>query len=387
MPTEPVAPAGAPGGETCAGSSALGAIHAAVGGAWTGTWSDTNGWSLDSVKGVDSTGRRWVVFVNDQVATVPCKTILDGESYVQAYPVCTTGSLNCFTRGHLTMIAPAVGGEKAPFALQVFQTVVTFDDQGNTLTVNGPSTRTRVDGPDGWTLTDDYFGKATLFLSKKGDNTIYATRNGFVSDFASVCVTDGADGYCGTQVAPQTPFEPGNFCQTTGFDGYCGSPDQVAPTARVVDPVQAKAYPAAGGPTVITGTAAFDPSGVKQINLRVMRKLTITKTVTRKRKVTVKKRVHGKLVKKRVTRRRKVKVKSTACYGFAIKTSGWTRLKTCDPALAAAFSTDGGDSWTIDLPIALPNGAYTLDARAQDGAGNVDATSEVGRNRITFTVK
>jgi hypothetical protein len=390
LPTAPVAPAGAPDGQTCSPGSALAAISAAVGGDWNGTWSPTGGWSLDRVKTLTATNSRWVVFVNGAVAAAPCTQLLEDNAYVRAYPVCTTlTATNCFSRGHLDLTAPSTTGPRAPFAFQLFQTDVSFDDQGNTLTYTHPSTRTRVDGPDGWTLTDDYFGNAILFLSQKGDNTIYANRNGFVPDSANVCVTDGADGYCGTAVPPPNPYDPNNFCQTTGSDGYCGTPDLVAPTTHIVDPTQAHAYPSAGGPTAITGKADFDPSGVKQINLHVMRQITVTKTVTRKKKVTVKKKVHGKVVRKRVTKKVKKKVKVKACYGFVLKSSSWNRLKTCNPAIspAPAFTADGGDSWTIDLPIALPNGSYTLDAQAKDGAGNVDSAPELGRNRVTFTVK
>jgi hypothetical protein len=390
LPSAPVAPADAadaPDGQACAADSALGAIHAAIGGDWSGTWSATTGWSLYRVKTLTANGSRWVVFVNGAVAPAPCTKILEENAYVRAYPVCTTATTNCFTRGHLDLYSPATIGERAPLAVQVFQTVVTFDDQGNTLTLTGPSTRTRVDGPDGWTLTDDYFGNATLSLSNQGDNTIYTAKNGFVPDAAAVCVSNGADGYCGTTAPPPNAFDPLNFCQTTGFDGYCGTPDQVPPSAKIVDPVQGKGYPSAGGPTVITGTATFDPSGIKQINLRVMRQVTVTKSKWVRRKVTVKKRVHGKLVKKRVTKRVKKKYKAKACYGFKLKTSSWGALKRCDATLAPTFTTGGGDSWTTELPIALPNGAYTLDAQAQDGAGNIDAAPEIGRNRVTFTVK
>jgi hypothetical protein len=389
----PVAPIGAPDGQTCAADSALGAIHAAVGGNWYGTWSDNGGWSLTGFAAPAPAGTRWVVFVNGLVVQQPCTKILeDDNSYVRAYPMCTdptSTSASCLTRGHLDLRAPAIGGIRNPTALEVFQTIVTFDDQGNILTLTGPSTHTRVDGPGGFTLTDDYFGTAALAFTQKGDNTVYTSKNGFVADTAKICVTDGADGYCGTQVPPQTVFEPNNFCQSTGFDGFCGNPDQVAPAAKIIDPVQAKAYPSAGGPTAITGTADFDPSGVKQINLRALRQLTVIKTRFKKKKVTVKKKVRGKVVRKRVTKRVKYKVRVKACYGLTIKGSAasWKALSKCDSALAPTFAAAGGDSWTTELPIALPNGAYTLDALAQDGAGNIDGAVELGRNRVTFTVR
>jgi hypothetical protein len=112
----------------------------------------------------------------------------------------------------------------------------------------------------------------------------------------------------------------------------------------------------------------------------------VTGTKLVKKKVTVKRRVHGKLVRKRVVKKVRVKVRVTACFAWNSTKSSWTRLRSCKVVPAQWFKADGDEVWSYEFLEALPGGRYTLDAQAVDGAGNVDSAPETGRNRATFTV-
>lgn len=391
LPSAAVAPGGAAADQICPGNSVVGAVHTATGGNWSGTWSDQSGWSIERIGTVDlsaTTARRWIAYVNGQFVNEPVcqKSLVEGDTLLM-FPICITGTSQCFTGGPLQLIAPESIGPGAPLGVEVWEVNTTFDNQGIGHSQRVPSTQTAVVGPDGSATTDQYYGKATLSISTKGPSLVAASKFGRAPDRATVCVTDGGDGYCGTSVAPPVPFDPLAFCTTTGLDGYCGSPDRVAPVGHVTQPAQAKIFPKTGRPRFLRGTVDFDPSQIAQVNLRLMRRATITVTKVKMRRVTVKKRIHGKIVRKRVLQKRSVRVKKKACLGWNVKTSGWPILKKCDVSTAAVFKADGDEIWSYEFLTALPPGPYTLAAVAQDGAGNTDLTPELGRNRITFTVK
>jgi hypothetical protein len=343
-----------------------------------------------SATALPSDGRKWLVLVNGDLANdPPCQTLLDNNSSVMLYPACLTATTNCFTAGPIDLTGPVIIGPGAPLTVQVWETNVTLNAQGNGTSQRVPSLGATVQGPDGWTTSDAYYGsgKASLVINEKGPAVIYATRTDHVPDRMNVCVTDGGDGFCGTQLPPEVPFNPYDFCQTTGNDGYCNSPDHVAPLGRITVPGDKSTYTTSGSPQTLKGTVDFDPSLTDHVDLRLMRQLTIKVTKYKKHKVWVKKRVHGKLVRKRVTKRKPYKATGKACYGWSDAGATWKRLKKCDATRASKFRAEGAEVWSYEFLERLPAGVYTLDALAQDGAGNVDTTREQGRNRITFTVK
>jgi hypothetical protein len=391
LPSGPVAPAGAPDGETCPGNSVVGAIDAATNGDWSGTWSDTTGWSVDRIKTVDNTSslaRKWVVFLNEAYLNDPfCQKTLNDRDSLIIYPRCIALSTSqCFTGFPLVMLGPEIAGPGSPIGVHVRQLDTTFvGDTGYTQAV--PSLMTPVFGPEGSTTTDRYFGDASLGILAKGPATIVAQRAGYVPDRLSLCITDGGDGYCGTEVAPQVPFDPLAFCKTTGADGYCGSPDQVAPVGHISAPVQQHTYPKADRPRFLRGTVDFDPSQITEVKLRLLRQTTVKRYRIVKKRVTVKQKVKGKTVRKKVVAKIRKPYNAKVCLYWRTASSTWTVLKKCDIATVPLFTADGFDVWSFEFLEAMPPGNYTMDAQAVDGAGNVDATPEDGRNRVTFVIK
>jgi hypothetical protein len=392
LSTAPVAPAGALPGQTCPGNSVVGAINAATGGNWGGTWSDTDGWSVERIKSTTalvSEGRKWLVLVQGVLVNdPPCHVVLDDGASVTLMPACLTATTGCFAGGLLDLVAPDTAGPGSPIVVQVWETTFSLDSEGHGSSQRGPGGDATVSGPEGSARTNSTFnlGKATLFISVKGPATIFASKGADAPDRSPICITDGADGFCGTTAPAQQPFDPLAFCTTTGSDGYCGSPDMVAPIGRISQPVENHVFPKTGRPKTMKGTVDFDPSQTDHVDLKLMRQTTIKVKRYRKRKVWVTKKIHGKKVRRRVTKRRAYYVKQKACLGWDVATSTWKRLRTCDAATAKSFPADGTDEWSYQFLTALPAGRYTLDALAVDGAGNQDKIPEAGRNRIQFTV-
>lgn len=403
LPTTQVAPSGALDGQVCPGDSVIGAVQTAMNGAWSGVWSDTGGWSLKQIKTVTADPAnaprqaKWLVMVNSELRNdPPCQQILNDGDSVLLYTACLPGATafsGCFQSGPIEIFGPngGTGSPGAPVHFTVWETMVTLNSAGEGNSVRGPSSGASVVGPQGSTTSDDRYGTgdATLMITTRGPADITASNGTHVPDRTSVCITDGADGFCGTTRADQNPFDPFAFCgqETNGSDGYCGSPDLTAPLGRISQPGNAATYGKGAGPKKFTGTVDFDPTLTDHVELRLMRQLT-RKVVVRykRRKVIVRKRVRGKLVRKRVVKRIPVKRTRKACYGWSDPTSAWKRLKICDAGAALGFRAEGAETWSYAFLSALPAGNYTLDALAQDGAGNTDTTRETGRNRVTFKV-
>ena len=402
LPTTAVAPAGVPDGQTCPGDSVIGAVHAAVSGDWSGDWSVTTGWSLTQIKTTTADPAnaprqaKWVVILNGNITNVPpCQKILAPGDSVLVYPAClpaTTNFGSCYQNGPLDLMGPnnAVGSPGAPVKFTVFQTTVSLDNDGNGSSQRATSAGAVVSSPEGSSKTDERYGtgETALWIATRGSSDIAVFKNTFVPDRTSVCITDGADGFCGTTRAPPNPFDPYAFCQTTGNDGYCNSPDQIAPLGRISTPRAAASFPRGEAPQKLTGTVDFDPTLTDHVDLRLMRQIT-AKVIVRykKTKVIVKKKVHGKVVRKRVTKKIPVRALRTVCYGWSDTAATWKKLKKCDASTATKFRAEGAEEWTYAFLNKLPYGKYTLDALAQDGAGNVDTARENGRNRILFSVK
>jgi hypothetical protein len=403
LPTAPVAPAGAPANQTCAGTTVIGAVHAAVSGSWSGDWSDTTGWSLKQIQSLIASPTaaprqaKWVTFINGVLVNdPPCQKTLSGGDNLLVYPAClptATSFSNCWREGPLDLRGPnnGVGGVGSPVKFTVFETTVTLDNQGIGSGQTSTSADATLSGPEGSAQTDSKYGtgEGALWFVNRGPAIVTANKDSHVPDRIGVCLSDGADGYCGTTKPDQTPFDPFSFCQqqTNGSDGYCGSPDKMAPLGRISKPVEAASFAKGAGPTKLNGTVDFDPTLTDHVDLRLMRQITANVIVRyKKKRVTVKKRVHGKIVKKRVTKKIPVKKKRAVCYSWVDATSTWKKLKKCDPTTATTFRAEGAEIWSYSFLSALPGGKYTFDAIAQDGAGNTDSTPEPGRNRVSFKV-
>jgi hypothetical protein len=392
LPTTDVAPAGAPAGHTCRGDSIVGAVAAATGGDWDGTWSDQDGWSIDRIFAVDLSGsatKRWIPYINHRwVNNNPCEQVLGPYDDLLLYPKCTSNLIDFCFLGEPTWIFPytAVAGPGERVRLQAYEVNTTFDSFGRGSSQVGPS-------PDATFATDstyvgtDLYGYGVFTLYGNGPVAFSLYKGNRVPDHGSLCLTDGADGYCGTTKQDPVPFDPQDFCVTTGDDGECGTMDKRPPVGHITEPAQGGSFPVAKGVTMLKGTVDHDHSEIAQVQLRLKRQATVTITKYKRKRVTVKKRVRGKIKRVKVLRKKPYKVRVTRCYAWNVKTSTWALLKSCKVDPTQWFKADGDEAWSYEFLTKLPAGQYTLDAAAVDGVGNTDNVPEVGRNRITFAVK
>jgi hypothetical protein len=389
LPDNPVAPMGKQAQGTCPGNSVVGAVSAATGNDWSGAWTDGDGWSIDKIKAVDTTGslsRKWVVLLNDSYLNdPPCTKLLNDGDSLTVFPFCIAQStVSCFTGGPLFMDAPDQAGPGAYINVQVWETEVKLESGvGSAWRTSGANAT--LTSPFESVRTDQYYGTGAVRVNDKGPATLTASKFGYIGTRHGVCITDGADGYCGTTIPPVVPFDPYAYCTTTGNDGYCNSPDHVPPVGHITAPAQARSFSKGGGPTELKGTVDFDPSLTDRVNLRLVRQTIGTVTTYKKRKVWVSTKVHGKRVRKRVTKRVPIRKKQKICAYWSDSETDFKRMKKCT-APAGQFRAEGAEEWHYDFTSKLPNGSYMFDVLAVDGAGNTDSTMELGRNRVAFKV-
>jgi hypothetical protein len=161
-------------------------------------------------------------------------------------------------------------------------------------------------------------------LATRGDTDFKATKTGAIrSNRMRVCVTDGADGACGTLIP--TP------------------PDTTAPGATIAGIRAGQSFSRRHAPRELHGTASQDPSGLWAVKIRLTRRL-------------------GK-----------------TCWYFS-GTKERLLERTCGKKYA--FKVGDQPQWSYLLPSRLPRGRYVLDAYAIDNAFNHGATQ-----RVAFRVR
>jgi hypothetical protein len=185
-------------------------------------------------------------------------------------------------------------------------------------------------------------GSATVGPLHPGDNAFKASKSGTIrSNAVHVCATNGSDGACGTKVPPPAQ------CATNGHDGLCGTGDTTAPTVRLLKAYDHWYYSRRHAPRTLRGIASQDPSGIKDVRVRL---------------------------KRRVGKR---------CWSYSAGKERFVR-RSCKRD-ASYFSVGDQPSWSYLLPFRLRAGRYTLDAKVIDKAGNTSPLKR-GRNRVVFHV-
>jgi hypothetical protein len=169
--------------------------------------------------------------------------------------------------------------------------------------------------------------------SARGDHDLKASKTGAIrSNRVRVCVTDGADGACGTTV-PTTKGAP-----------LAVAPDVAAPAAKLIGLKDKQTFTTA--PRELKGSFS-DASGIKAVKLRLA------------------KRAGGR------------------CWYFSGKMETFRRTKC---GTEKFFAIGDRANWSYLLPARLGKGRYVLDAIAIDGAGNRTPLAR-GTTRVVFTVR
>lgn len=330
-------------GTGCPGASAGGAIEKATGGNW-----DRSAF-VSTILGESHTyaaSDYWAFWLNEAYSqTGLCDTILaEGARvlmFVQVDDANFSGTLGAL---RLTGV-PATVAPGAPFTA----TVSRYTTDGTTTFGPTPLAGATFTGASATTGGD---GTATITLTDRGPHTIKAAKGPERTQAASVCVTDGADGFCGTtkpgDPAP-TPTTPSAPCITTGDDGLCGTTDTRAPGGSIGSVKEQQRFAKGKGPRTLAGEAT-DAQGIRKVRLRLTRS------------------DRGR------------------CTTFDGRRERFVAMQRCGAARGTWFAAGTRGEWSYLLPARLPRGRYVLDVEATDGSGNVDTRRERGRNRVVFHV-
>ena len=330
------------GTNACSGTSTAGALELATAGSWAGVWNGGFGsYSVDTVKGeshVFGSGRYWGLFLNGYAAPSGiCGVQMQAGDELLVAAISETG-----TAGVLELAGvPATAKPGVPFTVTVTRKVTdfpppTYDPVNSSAPVAGATVAGATTGAD---------GTAAVTLSARGPATLRASDTGDVRSVpAAVCVTDGADGSCGTTVPPPAPVV------------VPPAPDALPALPSIGAIGEQQAFSAAKAPRELKGTVAADASGIKDVLLSLTRR-------TGKR-----------------------------CERYDGPTEAWVVLKPCGAQNGRFFSIGSSPTWSYLLPKALTKGRYVLDVRTVDGAGNVTRGASRGaagspRTRVVFHVR
>ena len=339
----------ATGGTTCDGAKGGGALELATGGDWGGT-AFSFGQAVEVIKGeshVFGTGAFWNLSVNNAPASVGICDYepVEGDE-ILLYAACDgPPAPGCFSEDPLDVRGPATAAPGAPVTIAVDE----YTSPSGATPTKAPAAGATVAG-GGVTATTAADGTAAVTLTERGPVTLTATKNARVRDELNLCVTDGADGFCGT-TAPgaATPPPPTGEtpCQTSGDDGRCGTRDRRAPQATITGIREQQRFTRRGAPRELAATVADDPSGLQAVKLGLSRS------------------------------------SGGRCWVLSGKRAAFRRARCGHHAV---FGVGTASDVSYLLPTRLPRGRYVLDVVAIDKAFNRDEPAR-GRNRGVFTVR
>jgi len=205
---------------------------------------------------------------------------------------------------------------------------VTVTDASTGTPVEGAAVGDRFTGADGTAVVGPF--------SQRGANDLKATKPGTIrSNRLRVCVTDGADGACGTTAPGGDPVPATTPAR-----------DLAPPVTRIGGIREGQRFARSRGPRTLRGTVAPDPSGLRAVKL----------SLTRSR--------------------------GGSCSWWS---STRERFRGTRCGRRAYFRIGDRQDWSYLLPRRLGPGRYVLDAVAIDKAGNREPLAR-GRNRVVFFV-
>ena len=339
----------AEGGTTCTTTSGGSALEAAVGGDWGGR-SDSQGQRVERIRGVthllggEFAGAYWALYVNDRPTSFGlCGFDPQQGDEILLYPACAGATSGCFSGEPLDLNAPATARPGEPFGVQVNETATTYNPNPpyDSSTTVGPANGATVAG-GGASATTGSDGRATLTLNQRGPVTIVATKGNAVREGVTVCVTDGADGACGSAV----PGQPG---PGTGSSATPFVPDRISPRALLTG--LRRSYSRRNAPRVLRGKVD-DAGGVRTVKLR------LTRTTPGGR-----------------------------CFAYSGKRERFIRRPRCGAASGWWFAIGDRAQFEYQLASKLGRGRYVLDVNAIDKSYNRDDIRRPGENRAVFTVR
>ena len=315
-----------------------------------------------------------------------CTTTVPVGSEVLAYQFCGTQAFGCYggtplymrirDGGPYDLTPQTVPGRGAPVAIKVYGDPPIGAPAAALFGTDEPGFT-----PTSSLATGPLAGQAAVSFTEYGSHQVIAVAQNGARPPARlpVCVSEGNDGFCGsTKVLPppEIPYDP-SPCATNGHDGFCGTIDTSGPITHISNIADKKVFKARKGPGLVKGTIETDPNGVKDVQLRLTRVVSVRVKVQPKRKKGSRKKPKARY---KTVRR---------CSAWSDATALLVTMKKCGTKYAKWWTADLNDlrnEFDYSFALTLPRGTYTLEVLAADEDGHKDATAP-GRNVLTFTVK
>jgi hypothetical protein len=305
-------------GHECAGTSALGAVNTATDGDWSGRWFDGLGWFVDTIKrethGSVEAGF-WGLWINHTFSDLGlCAAELQEGDELLFSP----------SNGPILELAnlPATVAPGQTVGAKVMRHALADPNAFPTTTVHEPASGATVTY-GGATATTGGDGIAQLTFAGTGPVTVQATAPDSLRSAAlTTCVTNGADGACGTSI-PAGAVPPATTADTT------------APVATISGLRKGKVFSRKRAPRTLRGRVSADPSGIKSVRLSILRRV------------------------------------GDRCWAFDGASEQFERHRCRG---SKSFRIGDRAEWSYLLPRRLPRGRYTIRVAAIDRAGNDSVT-------------
>ncbi len=331
--------------DSCAGTSALGALQLATGGNWSGPWNgEFKQYEIYTIAGENHVFEKeapanyfWTFWLdNKEAATGACEAELHGGDQVLFFPSCY---------GTACPPEPLPLGIEAPVAADVGESVPLTVTRYSTKGEGAPAAGATISGAQA-SATAGSTGHATVTFSAPGTYTLQATAPESVRTETTICVHAGNDGTCGTTKTSGAGTSTSGTTTAAGSVATALYKGPYALVAKASSVIEGRVYKRGNAPRILSGS--------------VLGHTTVTATS--------------------FELRREYKGR---CYAYNGITARFARAR-CGEGSFFKVSNNGAFSYL--LPAALPPGRYVLDIEATDAAGN-RTTLARGTTRIVFYVR
>ena len=359
--TEPVVKDGKPA-DSCPGTSAAGALQLATAGNWSGTWYGGEvkggvfeglGYSVETIAGESYpfTGATfWDLWINNKAEEEHgiCGAEMQPGDQVLFFPCQYEEGKEC--PNPLEIEAPATADLGEP----VNAIVRHYNKKGEPT----PAAGAHIEWRGGSAMTDAQ-GDATLAFYSIGAYVLHVTGAeaglGTVRTGASICVHNGNDGTCGTQLPLATCADSLSLGGGLAHEACAPPPLRLPPypvptdVPRVNGIANGHVFRRHHGPRVLQGE-------VEVLNGGTLHEV----------RISLQRRYRGR------------------CFDFSGSRESFVRTKKCGSA--TFFSVGGSESFSYLLPARLPKGSYVYDIEGVDGTGQTTKLVS-GTSHVVFQVK
>jgi hypothetical protein len=331
--------------DSCAGTSALGALQLATGGNWSGPWNNEfKQYEIYTIEGETHVFEKealanyfWSFWLdNKEASTGACEAELHSGDEVLFFPSCY---------GTACPPEPLPLGIEAPAAADVGESVPLTVTRYSTKGEGAPATGATISGAPA-SATADSTGHATVMFSAAGTYTLQATAPESVRTEATICVHAANDGTCGTTKAPGVGTSTSGTATAAGSVATAPYKGPYALVAKASSVTEGRVYKRGDAPRILSGS--------------VLAHTTVTATS--------------------VELRREYKGR---CYAYDGVTTQFARVRCGEGSF---FKVSDNGTFSYLLPASLQPGRYVLDIEATDAAGNRTALAR-GTTRIVFYVR